>query len=299
MAAWWRIAALFVVLAAAAGAIAIFTARPAPDHSWFAAGKPAPLVIAHRGGAGLRPENTLAAFSYAAAMGADVLEMDVQATADGAIVCIHDATVDRTTNGRGRVDSLRLEDLKKLDAGHSWSDDGGRTYPFRGKGTRVPALEEVLAALPETRMIIEMKNPVPALAQSLCSLIRRFGMPQRRLVASMNEEAVAAFRRACPEIATAMTGGEARKFFSLHLLHLERFYSPPVRALLIPDRMRGETLPTRRLIEAAHRRNLSVHVWTITGEDRMHELLQAGVGGIVTDRPDHLLALLGRAGNPR
>jgi glycerophosphoryl diester phosphodiesterase len=294
MAAWWRIAALVVLAAAAAGAIAVLTARPAPDHSWFSTARPGPLVIAHRGGAGLRPENTLAAFSHAAALGADVVEMDVQATADGTLVCIHDATVDRTTNGRGRVDSLSLKDLHELDAGHSWSGDGGRSFPFRGKSIRVPTLEEVLSAFPETRMIIEIKHPGAALAQPLCSLIRRHAMPQRRLVASMSEDAVAAFRSACPEIATAMTRSDARTFFSLHLLRLERAYSPPVRALLIPDRLRGETLPTPRLIEAAHRRKLSVHVWTINDEGRMRNLLQAKVDGIITDRPDTLLRLLGR-----
>ena len=294
MASGWRIAAFVLIGVAAAGMFAIFTARPAPDHAWFAQGKPHPLVIAHRGGAGLRPENTLAAFSHAAALGADVLEMDVQAAADGAIVVIHDATVDRTTNGWGRVDELSLKDLKLLDAGHSWSDDGGRTHPFRGKGMRIPALEEVLAAFPETRTIIEMKYPKPGLPLALCSLLRRSGHVQRHLVASMNAEAVASFRNTCPEIATAMTGAEARSFYYLHLARLERVYGPPVRALLMPDRLRGETLPTPRLIEAARRRNLSAHVWTVNEEGRMRELLALGVAGIMTDRPDTLLQVLGR-----
>jgi glycerophosphoryl diester phosphodiesterase len=292
----WIIAALSPVIAiAAACGVLILLARPAPPHPFFAAGQPGTLVIAHRGGAGLRPENTLEAFRHAASIGVDVLEMDVQRTADGALVCMHDPTVDRTTDGRGRVDSLMLSELKKLDAGYRWSTDGGRTYPFRGKGVRVPTLEEVLARLPETRTIIEIKHTGPELAQPLCSLIRRFGTPQARLVASMNPEAVIAFRRACPEIATAMTSGEARAFYGIHLLRLERIYSPPVQALLIPDRIGGETIPTRRLIEAAQRRGLSVQVWTIIGEERMRELLQIGVQGMITDRPDLLLRLLGRS----
>ena len=289
-----HIAAAIAITVVASYGIGVLTARPAPDHAWFTTGNPGPLVIAHRGGAGLRPENTLAAFSHAAALGADVLEMDVQAARDGAIVCIHDTTVDRTTNGGGRVDALSLQELRELDAGYSWSDDGGRTHPFRGQGIRIPALEQILAAFPEKRMIIEMKNPTPSLAPALCSLLRRAGFPQRHLVASMDEQAVAAFREACPEIATAMTRGEGRKLYYLHLAHLERLYSPPVRALLIPDEVRGETLPTRRLLEAARRRNLSAHVWTINTEDRMRELLLSGADGIITDRPDRLLHLLGR-----
>src|SRR3970040_315639 len=134
----WLISTLSVAVAVAAvfGVIAV-TARPAPNHPYFAAGNPRIDVIAHRGGAGLRPENTLAAFSHAVAIGADVLEIDVQPTADGAIVCIHDATVDRTTDGQGRVDSFTLKELRKLDAGHNWSGDGGGSLSYRAHGRRV------------------------------------------------------------------------------------------------------------------------------------------------------------------
>jgi glycerophosphoryl diester phosphodiesterase len=292
----WIIATLSPLIAVVtAYGVLTLLARPAPHHPFFAAPQSAPLVIAHRGGAGLRPENTLEAFLHAASIGADVVEMDVQRTADGAIVCLHDTTVDRTTNGRGRVESLTLSELQKLDAGHHWSSDGGLTYPFRGKGVRVPTLEEVLTRLPKARAIIEMKHAGPELARPLCSLIRRSGNPQARLVASMNPEAVAAFRQACPEVATAMTSTEARAFYVLHRLRLESVYSPPVQALLIPDRLRGETVATRRLVRAARGRSFSVHVWTVNDAQRMRELLEIGVSGIITDRPDLLLKLLGRA----
>jgi glycerophosphoryl diester phosphodiesterase len=201
----WLLATLSVIVAVAAGSgVIAVTSRPAPHHSYFSAANPGLQVIAHRGGAGLRPENTIAAFAHAVAIGADVLEMDVQPTADGAIVVIHDATVDRTTNGRGRVDSFTLAELSKLDAGHRWSGDGGRSFPFRGKGVRIPALEEVFARLPQTRMIVEMKHGRAALARPLCELIRRSGMRENVLVASINVDAVAAFRAACPEVLTAM-----------------------------------------------------------------------------------------------
>lgn len=292
----WLIATLSVIVAAAAllGILAV-TARPAPNHPYFAAARPGLQVIAHRGGAGLRPENTLAAFVHAVAIGADVLEMDVQATSDGAIVCIHDTTVDRTTDGRGRVASLALSELRELDAGHNWSGDRGRTYPFRGKGIRVPTLDEVFARLPEIRMIVEMKHVGPEFAQPLCSLIRRFRMTKRVLVASLNIDALIAFRRTCPEVATSMSTREARIFHGAYLVGLESAYSPPVPALLIPDRLRDRTIPTAALVEAARRRNLRVHVWTISDATRMKELIRIGVDGIITDRPDLLLDLMGRA----
>src|SRR5574341_1011125 len=173
----WLSALLLLIGAAAAicGGLAL-TAHPAPDHPFFASERPGAQVIAHRGGAHLRPENTLAAFSHAVEIGADVVDTDVRTTADGAIVCIHDATVERTTEGAGRVESLTLGELQKLDAGYRWSTDGGRTYPFRGQGIRVPSLEEVLVRFPRARMNVEIKNPPgEALARPLCELIRRHG----------------------------------------------------------------------------------------------------------------------------
>jgi glycerophosphoryl diester phosphodiesterase len=282
-------------LAAAVGVLAV-TARPAPHHPYFAAENLRVQVIAHRGGAGLRPENTLTAFEHAVAVGADVLEMDVQPATDGAIVVMHDATVDRTTDGRGRVDSLTLEQLRKLDAGHSWSNDGGQTYPFRGKGIRIPTLEEVFSGFPGTRMIVEMKHGGAALARPLCEIIRRSRMDEKTLVASMNAEAVAEFRATCPEVLTAMNATEARIFYAAYLAKLEFAYSPPVPALLVPDRLRGDIITTPALVKAARGRNLRVQVWTVDDEDRMRELARIGVAGIVTDRPDRLLAILGRAG---
>ena len=297
----WLFLPLALIFAAVVtyGVLALF-ARPAKNHVFFAAEKPGTQVIAHRGGDGLRPENTLVAFSHAAKIGADMVEMDVQATADGAIVCIHDPTVDRTTDGRGRVESLALSELQKLDAAHNWSGDGGRTYPFRGKGVRVPTLDEVFALLPEMRMVIEMKHGGPGLAQPLCSLIRRSRMTERVLVASLNNDALAAFRKACPEVATSMSKTEARIFYGIQSVSLAGAYSPPVQALQIPYRLGETVIATGDLVSVAHRRNLKVHVWTISDGERMRQLVQIGVDGIITDRPDRLLAMLGRAaGRPR
>jgi glycerophosphoryl diester phosphodiesterase len=296
---WLAIPLALTVITAATYGVMVLSARSAPDHPFFAAEKSRTQIIAHRGGAGLRPENTLSAFSNAAEIGADILEMDVQATADGVIVCIHDATVDRTTDGRGRVASFALSELQKLDAGHYWTGDGGRTYPFRGKGIRVPTLDEVFTRLPEIRMIVEMKHVGPELAQPLCSLIRRFWMTKRVLVASMNIDALIAFRRTCPEVATSMSGREARIFYGVQSLGLAAAYSPPVRALQIPYRLGENVIANRGLIEAAHRRNVQVQVWTISDEARMKELIGIGVDGIITDRPDRLLELIGSADKRR
>ncbi len=289
--------ALLAVLVLAAGAlgIALLAARPAPERAFFATAPGGTWVFAHRGGRALRPENTLAAFEHAAALGVDVLEMDVRASADGEIVVIHDATVDRTTDGRGPVAALELAALQRLDAGYRWSADGGRSYPFRGKGIRVPTLAEVFARFPGKRMNIEIKPAGPAVAQALCGLIRRTGGSARMLVASFQEDALEAFRGACPEVATSMGGGEGRWFYAAHLVRLTGAISPRAAALQAPYRMGGRELISADLLAAAHGRNVRLHVWTVNDEALMRRLVAIGIDGIITDRPDVLLRVLGRA----
>ena len=146
-------------------------AHPAPPHPYFDA--TGFQVIAHRGGSGLGPENTLAAFRRSLAAGADVLEMDVRTTADGHLVVLHDATVDRTTDGRGAVKEMTLAQIKALDAGYRWTADQGRSFPFRGRGITVPTFSEVLETFAETPMIAEIKEKRPEVSQSVCEMLRR------------------------------------------------------------------------------------------------------------------------------
>ena len=121
---------------------AILSSR-APDHPYYSSELSYPLVIAHQGGDELWPGNTMYAFEQAAALGVDVLEMDLHITKDGVLVVMHDETVDRTTDGAGKIEEMTLEEIKALDAGYDWSPDGGDTFPYRGQGIEVPTLEEI------------------------------------------------------------------------------------------------------------------------------------------------------------
>jgi glycerophosphoryl diester phosphodiesterase len=259
---------------------------PAPGHPFFRGEKPGVQVIAHRGGAGLRPENTLAAFQHATQIGADILEMDLRVAADGAIVVMHDATVERTTDGTGAVSALSLAELKRLDAGYRWSPDSGSTFPYRGRGVRIPTLDDVFKRLPGSRMVLEMKQFAPPSVAALCELIRRAGMAGKVLVASFDGDALREFRGACPEVATSMSAPEARLFVVLLGL-----YVPPVPALQVPDRLRDTVLVTPELLARAHKRNIKLHAWTVNDETRLRELVRMGVDGVMTDRPDRLLAI--------
>ena len=280
-------AALYLWLAWSEGA-------PAAEREYFRMDRDKVLVIAHRGGAGLWPENTMRAFEEAHAAGVDVIETDVRATSDGALVLVHDATVERTTDGRGRVGAMTLAELKRLDAGYRWTRDGGHTFPFRGQGLTVPTLEEALARFPGARFNIEPKQEAPSIVEPLCRLLRERAAVGRVVVASFHSSVVSEFRRACPEVATAASSSEATDFLARYRAGVSESYSPPMQALQVPEHGMGMTVLTRGFVEAAHRRNLLVHAWTVNDEAGMRRLVGAGVDGIMTDYPDRLLEVLGR-----
>jgi glycerophosphoryl diester phosphodiesterase len=228
-------------------------------------------------------------------MGVDVLETDVHSTVDGALVLSHDPTVDRTTNGSGRIRQLSLKQLKNLDAGYRWSQDGGHSFPFRGQGITVPTLEEAFSACPQARFNIDIKQIKPSLAKGFCRAIRDFGMEARVMVASFSSTAVGEFRRACPHIATSASTGEVRLFYLLTLLWPGAAFTPAgCYALQVPMTRNGLWVMARRFLTAAHRRNLHVHVWTVNEAAEMERFIRLGVDGIMTDYPDRLLALMGR-----
>lgn len=287
----WLIALLVLVLAVAALRI---LAKPAPEHPYYAADLNYPLVIAHQGGGGLWPGDTLFAFQNAADLGVDVLEMDVHITKDSVLVLMHDETVDRTTDGTGEIEAMTLEELQKLDAGYDWTPDDGLTFPFRGQGIRVPTLEEVFTAFPEMRMTIEIKKTTASMAKPFCDMIREFNMQDKVLVASFHDERMKEFRSECPEVATSSAKDETTVFVLLTKGFLGGFYSPKFFSLQVPEESGGITVMTESFVRAAHARNLAVEPWTINDEETMRTFIEWGVDGIITDRPDIMLEILGR-----
>lgn len=249
------------------------------------------LIIAHRGGRELAPENTLPAFRRALSAGADVLEMDIRRSADGHLVVIHDARIDRTTDGRGRVDSLTLAQLQALDAGFHWRDASG-SLPHRGQGIGIPLLEEVFRAFPGQRMLIEIKPDDSSMARDLCATMRAHDMVQRVIVASFHDQVLTAFRTACPEAATSASSREVTVYWILDLIRLAGLYKPEFQVLQVPERSHGMRVVDGRFIRNAHAHGLPVHVWTINEPNEMARLLDLGVDGLITDRPDALRRLL-------
>ena len=294
------ITALFVfVVALIVCSMIVFrmSARRVAAHPYFAP-ITRPLVIAHRGGARLRPENTLPAFAHAAELGVDILELDVRRTKDGALVVIHDPTIDRTTDGTGAVSSYTLAELQSFDAGFRFATPDASDFPYRGRGVTIPTLDEVFAAHSAARYIIEIKSGESSdVAAALCETIRAHKLTEGALVASVSAELLHGFRRSCPEVATSAHADEARDFLALSYTKLGATYSPEFYALQVPLALGGGIpIVTRGFVEAAHERNLQVHPWTINDPAEMRRLLNIGVDGIITDRPDVLLDILRERG---
>lgn len=257
----------------------------------------APLLIAHRGGAALAPENTLLAFDRALRWwGADLLELDVHATRDRTPVVIHDGWVDRTTSGTGPVAGFTLSELQALDAGYRFSPDQGSSFPFRGRGISVPTLAQVLANFPRTRINIEVKDW--RAQEPIRDAVRSARAEGRVLIAGEQLANQSELRRSLPAPSSAARR-EVLPFYLLHRVRLAHLYRPSTDAFQIPIRLRTRLVPTRRLVRDAHALNVAVHVWTVDEAAEMGELLENGVDGIVTDRPDRLARVLHeRVGRP-
>jgi glycerophosphoryl diester phosphodiesterase len=238
-------------------------------------------IVGHRGAAGAAPENTLPGLEHAVDVGADAVEFDLQATRDGRLVLLHDATVDRTTDGAGAVEEMALDEVRELDAGHAFTPDRGRTFPFRGDGVRVPTLEEAMEATRGVPVVAEAKSG-----------------PAGRLLADWMEGREDGRRMLVGGFALADTGDaarharwrcaskdELRPYVLLGKLGLGRWFVPEAHALMVPERHRLVSVVTRRFVRRAHGDGLGVHVWTVNRPSRMRRLLDTGVDGLVTDLP--------------
>jgi len=250
-----------------------------------------PHLIAHRGGAALAPENTLAALEQAVRRWRpDIIEIDVRATADGHCVLLHDPTLDRTTDGTGDVARFTLAELKRLDAGHNFvALDGAHT--FRGRGVTIPTIEEVLEALPDTRFIVEVK--IGSAQRPLFEAIRRFAAHDRVLAAGERD----IDRDLFPQYPgpTSESGDSMRRMYRMHRLRLMRWWQPSHPAVQFPIDYEGRRMVDRRLVRELKSKGMIVHIWTVNDPADMRMLLDWGVDGVLSDRPDLLAEVMGRA----
>jgi glycerophosphoryl diester phosphodiesterase len=248
------------------------------------------LVIAHRGNSRHAPEDTLESFRQGLALGADGLEFDVRLSADGVPIVIHDPVLDRTTNGTGPVADRTLAELLALDAGYRFTPDAGRTFPWRGRGIRIPTLSEALQAFPGTPCIIELKTPTATAA--LSRALEEHGAKGRVLVGSFHDEALAPLRGRGFHLTASM-----REVLQLYgrALTLRGAGAPSYQACSIPPRFRGLPVPAARFARMLRPCGIPTHVWTVNDPRVARRLWTGGVNAVLSDDPGTMLDLLGRA----
>lgn len=253
-----------------------------------------PIVqAAHRGGANLWPENTLVAFRNAAATWPNVLlEGDAQCTADGHVVLLHDSKVDRTTDGTGRVADLTLAQLKTLDAGYRFTRDDGATFPYRGQGIAIPTFAEALAAAPQSRFLIEIKNQ-RGVPEAIVEDIVEANAFDRVILASFNPILSAQVRRLNPNVLTCYDILEGVNM----IVHLRSGrwadYRPQADMLAIADDLIEAFRIEPAEIHAIQAKGIPVLVHTVNAPDAMRSYLAEGVDSVLTDYPERLAAVLG------
>lgn len=258
---------------------------PAPFENRIALG-------AHRGGKDEWPENTLLAFqSCAAKFPEALLEGDLHITSDGVVVVIHDATVNRTTDGKGMVEQMTFAELQELDAAYHFTTDDGASFPHRGKGVRVPALREVLEALPESVFMMEMKQG-HGLAEATVAVIQDLGMEDRVILASVNPVYVNKAAELAPEIPVcyATTSG-AMLLTTLRQGDWEN-HEPTAPVLTLPLSLENRFGVTPEEMQAIQAKGIMYQVFTLNDADDMRAALDRGVCSILTDKPTLLAEIL-------
>lgn len=261
----------------------------ATSHPYFGEGF---LPFAHRGGSKRWPENTLFAFENAYQLGFRWIETDVHLTKDGRIVVHHDETLERCSDGRGRVDEHTLEELQRFDAGYQFTADGTR-FPYRGQGITIPHLEEAFALHEDLHLNLEMKGRDPRIADALWDFIEAHGVHDRVLVASAHDPLTDRFRELADDRVVTSPGVRGILQFWLAVRsRTHRFLKVPFHALQVPPFHERLRVVDERFVAAAHHHGLKVHVWTIDDPLEMRRLHKLGVDGIMTDRPEVLLDTL-------
>jgi glycerophosphoryl diester phosphodiesterase len=253
---------------------------------------PFPVVCAHRGDSAHYPENTLPAFRSAAELGVDCIKSDVHLTADGECVLWHDDSVDRMTDGHGKIEELNLSELLRLDAGYGYEDEKGE-YPFRGQDIRIPSLAETLEALPNTRFNLDLKGKNPKLVERFVDTLYAYHAQDRVLGASFHHSQLQRLRSLAPSLITSFSETEVRRMMMLHSLGLiGKVFPFPGVSLQVPEYFGKKRIVSPRLIKELHARGVFVQVWTVNKEEDMRRLLDMGVDGIITDDPRLLMKVV-------
>jgi glycerophosphoryl diester phosphodiesterase len=246
-----------------------------------------PIRFAHRGSRILWPENTLYAFHEAVGLGYQYIETDIRVTRDGVVVVFHDEDLERLTNGVGKVRDWDWDDIKHLDAAYNFTQDDS-DFPLRGTGITIPRLDETFDVFPDVRFNIDLK---PKNAEwAVADVVVRKRRQDSVLIGGFVDARAARFRR-ITKSTVATSAGSSTALAMYAASRVGKTVHRQVDAYQLPDKMKGASVD-RKLVDAIHNAGAHIHVWTVDEPHDMNRLLDLGVDGIVTDRPDVLNAVL-------
>jgi glycerophosphoryl diester phosphodiesterase len=246
-----------------------------------------PIVVAHRGASGYAPENTMAAIKKAITMGVDMIEIDVQLSKDNEVVLMHDLTVDRTTNGKGKVRDLYLEEIKKLDAGKWFSSE------FSGE--KVPTLEEVIQAINgQCKLLIEVKRVKSKkleIENKIVQLINKYNAYNWCIVQSFETQVIKNIQALDKSI-------ECHKLVTMNISVLPLHIDSRIKTGTIYKYKTVQSINpyfkmlNKRKVNKIHSRGQKIITWTVNEPEDMKRMIEMGVDGIITNYPDRLIQLL-------
>ncbi|MHA1150445.1 MAG: glycerophosphodiester phosphodiesterase [Promethearchaeota archaeon] len=256
---------------------------------------PEPRLLAHRGMPLEFPENTYISFKNAVEFGIDVIETDTHLTKDNQFIILHDAEISRVSNGTGVIADYTLKELMEFDAGYNFTQDNGKTFPFRGKGITFISVAELLEKFPNQRFNIDLKDNYPVQIKYWAELIKEYDAEYRVLTASQFTKNLQEVRKIFPDMATSFS---AREVFNFYLANKFGGYKKLLKkkfsgdALQVPVKMAGLRIVSEKSIENAHKLGFKMHVWTINTAKEMKQLFDMKVDAIFTDNPRMLKSLL-------
>ncbi len=251
-----------------------------------------PLVIAHRGGAGIAPENTLPAFDHAAKMpGVHALETDIHMTKDGVIVAAHDADIDTHSDSSGLVRTKKYTELLLADMGYHWSRDTV-SFPFRGQNLDVPTLGQLFERYPDQIINIDIKQHEAIVVERFAKVIEAHQAHARIIVGSFNSRTLGYFRKLMPMVATTASYYEVATFFLLNRIGLSRCWQHRCQVMQIPVRYSRLQLITPHFVYNLKKHAVQLHVWTVNDSAEMRRLLSWGVDGLITDFPQRAVDIV-------
>lgn len=242
-------------------------------------------VIGHRGNRAHAPENTLESLRQALALGVDAVEFDLRVSCDGVLVVMHDPTLERTTDATGPVSSRTVAELRSIDAGAKFSNDGGRSFPYRGRGIGVPTFDEVVEAVRDIPMIIELK--IPQTTELIRAAVKRHNIAHRVVVAGFDSKTVHPLRGA--DFPLGATTEDSIRLLPAAFLRRPAS-AKQFHTVNIPPTWNGLPVPFKLLTRSLAAQRIPVHVWTINTAAQAERLWDAGVCGIISDDPATIIA---------